>query len=68
MQSRKTAAACRVSRKLRSPFIFSVNNYPSQPLEQSMFNDKVVVVTGAGSGIGRELDLQFCEAGAQLAL
>ncbi|MCB1700179.1 MAG: SDR family oxidoreductase [Halioglobus sp.] len=33
-----------------------------------MFNDKVVVVTGAGSGIGRELALQFCEAGAQLAL
>jgi NAD(P)-dependent dehydrogenase (short-subunit alcohol dehydrogenase family) len=33
-----------------------------------MFKDKVVVVTGAGSGIGRELALQFAEAGARLAL
>ena len=33
-----------------------------------MFKDKVVVLTGAGSGIGRELALQFSEAGAQLAL
>lgn len=33
-----------------------------------MFKDKVVVLTGAGSGIGRELALQFADAGAQLAL
>ena len=33
-----------------------------------MFKDKVVVVTGAGSGIGRELALQFADAGAQLAI
>lgn len=33
-----------------------------------MFKDKVVVLTGAGSGIGRELALQFSEAGAKLAL
>ncbi|MEE4144624.1 MAG: SDR family oxidoreductase, partial [Halieaceae bacterium] len=30
--------------------------------------DKVVVITGAGSGIGRELALQFGDAGARLAL
>lgn len=33
-----------------------------------MFRDKVIVVTGAGSGIGRELALQFADAGANLAL
>lgn len=33
-----------------------------------MFKDKVVVITGAGSGIGRELALQFAAEGAQLAL
>ena len=33
-----------------------------------MFRDKVVVITGAGSGIGRELALQFGDAGARLAL
>lgn len=33
-----------------------------------MFTDKVVVLTGAGSGIGRELALQFAAAGARLAL
>lgn len=32
------------------------------------FNDKVIVITGAGSGIGRELALQFSQAGAILAL
>ncbi len=33
-----------------------------------MFADKVVVITGAGSGIGRELALQLAESGARLAL
>jgi NAD(P)-dependent dehydrogenase (short-subunit alcohol dehydrogenase family) len=33
-----------------------------------MFKDKVVVITGAGSGIGRELALQFADEGARLAL
>jgi len=33
-----------------------------------MFREKVVVITGAGSGIGRELALQFGDAGASLAL
>ena len=33
-----------------------------------MFKDKVVAITGSGSGIGRELALQFADAGARLAL
>lgn len=33
-----------------------------------MFQDKVVVITGAGSGIGRALAQQFAAKGAQLAL
>jgi len=32
------------------------------------FKDKVVVITGAGSGMGRDLALQFASAGARLAL
>jgi NAD(P)-dependent dehydrogenase (short-subunit alcohol dehydrogenase family) len=32
-----------------------------------MFKDKVVVLSGAGSGISRELALQFTEAVARLA-
>ncbi len=33
-----------------------------------MFRNKVVVITGAGSGIGRALAQEFAQAGAQLAL
>lgn len=32
------------------------------------FQNKIAVITGAGSGIGRHLGLQLAEAGAQLAL
>jgi len=32
------------------------------------FKDKVVVITGAGSGMGRELALQFAEKGAKVAI
>ncbi|MEM9261608.1 MAG: SDR family NAD(P)-dependent oxidoreductase, partial [Bacteroidota bacterium] len=34
----------------------------------SIFNNKVVVITGAGSGIGQELAMQFAAKGAILAL
>ena len=37
-------------------------------LEQSMFKDKVAVITGAGSGIGRALALNLGTQGARLAL
>ena len=32
------------------------------------FADKVVVITGAGSGIGRALSLEFARRGARVAL
>ncbi|HCE40136.1 MAG TPA: acetoin dehydrogenase, partial [Alcanivorax sp.] len=32
------------------------------------FNDKVAVVTGAGSGIGRALARQLADAGAKLVV
>ena len=32
------------------------------------FKGKVVVITGAGSGIGQHLAIEFAQAGAQLAL
>jgi NAD(P)-dependent dehydrogenase (short-subunit alcohol dehydrogenase family) len=34
----------------------------------TMFKNKVVVITGAGSGIGQALAVQFAEAGARVAL
>ncbi|NOR20304.1 MAG: SDR family NAD(P)-dependent oxidoreductase [Xanthomonadales bacterium] len=36
--------------------------------ERQTFANKVVVLTGAGSEIGRELALQLAAAGARLAL
>ena len=57
---RKMAAACRVSRKPPLPFTFS-------PGDLIMFKDKVVVVTGAASGIGRALAVQLAQAGARVA-
>jgi NAD(P)-dependent dehydrogenase (short-subunit alcohol dehydrogenase family) len=36
--------------------------------QESSFQDKVVVVTGAASGIGREIALAFARRGAKLAL
>lgn len=41
---------------------------PRYPLNTTKFAGRVVVITGAGSGIGRELALQCARAGARLAL
>lgn len=42
--------------------------YKMQPKNMENFKDKVVVITGVGSGIGRALALEFHKLGAKLAI